>query len=251
MMRLVCLVTPFLFGGILACVSPNSQHCGRNAGEQTCAERYPGFEYCNICESERDGCVAEPVSDPNCLPKELPTTGDETSSDSAGTTAGTGTEGETVDPTDGTADPTTEAPTTGGESESTTATTETETTQEPTSEDPTTEEPTSEDPTTEDPTTEDPTTETTEDPTTAEPTTEDPEPMCGNNVLEEGENCDTNQLGGNNCLDFDFGGGMLACDEMCQFDITGCCQVAGGDCQQLGGECCDGLTCNLLTGKCG
>ncbi len=218
-----------MLGGVLACVSPNTEHCGRNAGAITCAERYPGFEHCSVCVAERDGCVAEPVNDPNCLPKDLPAGTDslETSGETQTETdaSGSQTQGETEDSGENsTADPTD-------------LTTEEPTTEEPTTEEPTTEEPTTEEPTTEEPTTEDP--------------TDDPEPMCGNNQLEEGEYCDTDQLGGANCLDFGFGGGMLACDDTCQFDATDCCQIAGGACDQLGAQCCPGLTCGLLSGVCG
>ena len=49
-------------------------------------------------------------------------------------------------------------------------------------------------------------------------------PMCGNGVLEDGEECDGKDLGDTTCpdVDPDFNGGALACDEGCNFDAAGC-----------------------------
>jgi hypothetical protein len=49
-------------------------------------------------------------------------------------------------------------------------------------------------------------------------------PVCGNGVIETGEQCDGANLGGNSCttLGLGFTGGTLACGGSCQFDTSGC-----------------------------
>lgn len=46
--------------------------------------------------------------------------------------------------------------------------------------------------------------------------------ICGNNILEIGENCDTNRLGGKTCIDFGFSGGELSCSVSCAYDFSNC-----------------------------
>ena len=46
--------------------------------------------------------------------------------------------------------------------------------------------------------------------------------VCGNGILEFGESCDGNLLGGMNCQDLGFSGGQLACDAECSFDTSSC-----------------------------
>jgi len=47
---------------------------------------------------------------------------------------------------------------------------------------------------------------------------------CGNDIIEEGEECDGVDLGGSACADVDpgFVGGTLACGATCTFDASGC-----------------------------
>lgn len=50
--------------------------------------------------------------------------------------------------------------------------------------------------------------------------------MCGNDVIEGTESCDTNQLGGETCeTQGNFTGGTLACTNFCGFDTSGCTNV--------------------------
>jgi hypothetical protein len=46
--------------------------------------------------------------------------------------------------------------------------------------------------------------------------------LCGNAALDPGEMCDGMMLGGRQCADFGYTGGMLACSAVCAFDKTGC-----------------------------
>jgi hypothetical protein len=48
-------------------------------------------------------------------------------------------------------------------------------------------------------------------------------PICGNGVIESGEQCDGSNLGGLTCQSFGFQKGTLACDSSsCQFDTSSC-----------------------------
>ncbi|PKN44154.1 MAG: hypothetical protein CVU59_12395, partial [Deltaproteobacteria bacterium HGW-Deltaproteobacteria-17] len=72
-------------------------------------------------------------------------------------------------------------------------------------------------------------------------TTEDP--RCGDGRMQPGEDCDGADLGGRTCLNYDFYGGDLACNDDCTMDFTGC--IATGACgdgviQTAFGESCDG-----------
>ncbi len=70
-----------------------------------------------------------------------------------------------------------------------------------------------------------------------------PENPCGNGVLDPGEHCDGDALGGRTCEDrFYFGGGTLACRPNCTFDDSGCVAVSEGT---TSSESCErGLPCN-------
>jgi hypothetical protein len=76
------------------------------------------------------------------------------------------------------------------------------------------------------------------------------EPMCGNNMVEPGENCDGTDLDRMSCADFGFGGGMLSCND-CDLNLSDCCHSDGQACVFGAGTCCDGLTCINLMFKCG
>lgn len=45
---------------------------------------------------------------------------------------------------------------------------------------------------------------------------------CGNNVLEQEEECDGNDLGGQTCASLGLVGGMLECTSRCAFDVSEC-----------------------------
>ena len=73
------------------------------------------------------------------------------------------------------------------------------------------------------------------DPTTGDgdpdPTTSgdgDPPAMCGNGIIDDGEQCDGGNLGGFTCVDLGYDGGTLACDMItCTFDASGCTNDGG------------------------
>lgn len=66
--------------------------------------------------------------------------------------------------------------------------------------------------------------------------------VCGNNIIEPGESCDSTNYGGMTCADFGLSGTGLACNN-CEFDVSGCtgfnCHVNGTI--EYGSEVCDGL----------
>lgn len=49
-----------------------------------------------------------------------------------------------------------------------------------------------------------------------------PVELCGNGVKDDGEQCDGDDLGGNECTTFSSPGGELACTSECLFDTTSC-----------------------------
>lgn len=86
-----------------------------------------------------------------------------------------------------------------------------------------------------------------------EPATDDPDPeLCGNGVLDPGEDCDGADLGGMTCEDLGYYEGVLGCTDECTFDVSGCSGFCGdGLLQDEHGEECDGddlggLTCEEL-----
>ena len=46
--------------------------------------------------------------------------------------------------------------------------------------------------------------------------------MCGNGIVEAGEECDGSNLGGSTCAGLGFGGGSLSCAQGCTLDDSGC-----------------------------
>lgn len=84
---------------------------------------------------------------------------------------------------------------------------------------------------------------------TAATESETGDPVCGDGVAEGPEVCDGDDHKGLTCSDFDFGGGVLACDD-CQFDLSNCCLGAGQDCGLLLNECCGALSCGPITMQC-
>ncbi len=72
--------------------------------------------------------------------------------------------------------------------------------------------------------------------------------LCGNNQLDAGEQCDSAQLGGQDCVGLGFDGGTLGCTSGCTHDTTGCTRFSCGDGQITTGETCDGT--DLAGGTC-
>ena len=71
---------------------------------------------------------------------------------------------------------------------------------------------------------------------------------CGNGVLEEGEDCDADDLGEASCASQGFEAGTIRCTESCRFD-TSACRLCGNGLREEG-EQCDGFdvggqACNL------
>lgn len=46
--------------------------------------------------------------------------------------------------------------------------------------------------------------------------------ICGNDIIEGGENCEGSNLNGKSCQDLGFGGGTLSCDISCSYDVSAC-----------------------------
>lgn len=46
--------------------------------------------------------------------------------------------------------------------------------------------------------------------------------ICGNGIIEEGEDCEGKDLNGQTCLSRGYAGGTLSCDIACAFDTYGC-----------------------------
>jgi hypothetical protein len=71
---------------------------------------------------------------------------------------------------------------------------------------------------------------------------ENVDPICGDDLIQEGEDCDKTRLNGKTCADFDFDTGYLACTADCTFDTSGCENLpedcGNGDIDE--GEDCDG-----------
>ncbi|MEM9455720.1 MAG: proprotein convertase P-domain-containing protein [Myxococcota bacterium] len=66
---------------------------------------------------------------------------------------------------------------------------------------------------------------------------------CGNGQLDEGEDCDGDELDGQDCesLGKGFDGGDLACGDDCTFDTSMCTMVSCGNDMIEGMEVCDGM----------
>ena len=78
---------------------------------------------------------------------------------------------------------------------------------------------------------------------------DDPEAVCGNGVIEAGEQCDGVNLNEQTCVTKGFGGGTLSCTANCKFDTSGCTD-APADCGNGvidAGEQCDGTNLNEQT----
>ena len=77
-----------------------------------------------------------------------------------------------------------------------------------------------------------------------------PDPVCGNDVLEPGEQCDTNQFNGLTCKDIVSGtDGLLSCNASCQIVTVGCqkSEPVCGNGVLEDGEQCDGTNLDNKT----
>ena len=65
---------------------------------------------------------------------------------------------------------------------------------------------------------------------------------CGNGVLDDGEVCDGDNLGGQTCVSRGFTSGTLGCTTVCTFDTSGC-QISTGCGNNTidAGEICDAI----------
>ncbi len=65
--------------------------------------------------------------------------------------------------------------------------------------------------------------------------------VCGNGILEDGEQCDGEDLGGATCETLGLGEGNLACTQSCTYDTSDCrVQSYCGNNNREGDEVCDG-----------
>jgi len=69
-------------------------------------------------------------------------------------------------------------------------------------------------------------------------------PVCGDGVIQSGEQCDGSNLGGSSCTALGFVGGSLSCDPTCHFNVTACSAALCGNGVIEGGEECDGANLN-------
>ncbi len=65
-------------------------------------------------------------------------------------------------------------------------------------------------------------------------------PVCGNALQETGEDCDGDDLGGQDCLSLGFNTGTIACNADCTFDTSACVAWECGNLLREGAEDCDG-----------
>lgn len=79
--------------------------------------------------------------------------------------------------------------------------------------------------------------------TTTEESESDGNPVCGNGIIESGEQCEGADLAGQSCSDLGYVSGVLACDPgICVYDTSACTnddEDGGNVCDQY----CNGCTC--------
>ncbi len=71
--------------------------------------------------------------------------------------------------------------------------------------------------------------------------------VCGNQSLDQGEDCDGTNLGSMGCADLGFSDGTLGCTSACTYDVSGCTGSGCGDNVLDVGEQCDGTNLNNET----
>ncbi len=76
--------------------------------------------------------------------------------------------------------------------------------------------------------------------------------VCGNKILESGEQCESGTLNGNSCTSLGYSGGSLGCSSSCKYNVANCTVSSRcGDRRIQTGEQCDGTrlggkTCQSL-----
>ncbi len=55
-----------------------------------------------------------------------------------------------------------------------------------------------------------------------------PQPVCGNGVVEAGEECDGTALAGATCVNLGYAGGALSCSNTCAYDTSLCVAIGSG-----------------------
>ncbi|MEK9154726.1 MAG: cohesin domain-containing protein, partial [Patescibacteria group bacterium] len=83
-----------------------------------------------------------------------------------------------------------------------------------------------------------------------------PPPVCGNGIIETGEQCDSSNLGGASCTSQGYSGGTLSCSSSCTFNTSNCSSggtlppVCGNSIIETGEQCdssnLGGGTCSSL-----
>ncbi|MFA5625497.1 MAG: hypothetical protein WC966_10665 [Bradymonadales bacterium] len=86
------------------------------------------------------------------------------------------------------------------------------------------------------------------DPNPLDPGGETPKPVCGNNIVESGEDCDGQPL--KTCESLGFFGGELRCGARCKFDKSLCNYAVCGNGVLEAGESCDDGAMNGTYGHC-
>jgi len=78
-----------------------------------------------------------------------------------------------------------------------------------------------------------------------------PAAVCGNGVIETGEQCDGGNINGQTCISKGFAGGTLTCSSSCAFNTSSCLATLCGNGVVDSGEQCDGSNLNgqTCTGK--
>lgn len=85
-------------------------------------------------------------------------------------------------------------------------------------------------------------------------------PVCGNDLVDNGEQCDGGDLGGKDCaaaMGSPYWAGDLACTANCKLDTTGCfpvCLTKGSPCTAAAADACCSGKCKVArrktVGKC-
>jgi hypothetical protein len=78
--------------------------------------------------------------------------------------------------------------------------------------------------------------------------------VCGNGVIDNGEQCDKTDLGGATCGSLGYPGGDLSCTHQCQFDRSQCAATCSLSCTidaDCGGPACGPCVTNICFGAFG
>jgi len=88
---------------------------------------------------------------------------------------------------------------------------------------------------------------TPDDSSVVTPVDPSPTAVCGNGVIESGEQCDGASLNGSSCATQGFAGGALSCSSSCTLNTSGCSVSLCGNGVVDSGEQCDGSNLNSQT----